>query len=169
MIWEAFCKWTDTTAIYPEAGTGSVVELSYIAMGLAGEYGEAIGKAADDEAEDEAFVKELEDALWYVARGYRALEALSIDPYAVIAAPFEKGVSLRICNVTKKLLRDGVDQKKIDELATMYPQALAEVIDILHPNRGGGTHLIKSDLNNLVEKLESRRNRGCLGGSGDNR
>lgn len=64
------------TAIYPEAGTGSTLALSYVALGL-GEAGEVQGKVKkvlrDDagtltEEKRALIVKELGDVLWYVAR-----------------------------------------------------------------------------------------------------
>ena len=64
------------TAIYPESGTGSVLALAYVGLGL-GEAGEIQGKIKkiirDDggqvtDATRIALAKELGDLLWYAAR-----------------------------------------------------------------------------------------------------
>lgn len=67
---------TDSTAIYPEAGSGSTLALAYVGLGL-GEVGEVQGKLKkvirDDSGElsqdkREALAGELGDVLWYAAR-----------------------------------------------------------------------------------------------------
>lgn len=67
---------TDSTAIYPESGTGSAMALAYVGLGL-GEVGELQGKIKkvlrDDggeltEEKRLAMVGELGDVLWYAAR-----------------------------------------------------------------------------------------------------
>jgi len=59
------------TAIYPEAGTGSNLELYYLAMGLAGEAGELTGKISkllrDGTINHQDLGKECGDVCWYVA------------------------------------------------------------------------------------------------------
>lgn len=72
----AYQQTTRSTAIYPEAGTGSVLALAYVGLGL-GEVGEIQGKLKkvlrDDagqlsQEKREALVGELGDVLWYCAR-----------------------------------------------------------------------------------------------------
>lgn len=69
------------TAIYPEAGTGSVMALAYVGLGL-GEAGEIQGKIKkilrdnDGELTDEIrleIAKEVGDLQWYVARAAEEL------------------------------------------------------------------------------------------------
>jgi len=68
---------TSTTAIYPDAGTGSPTAVSYTIFGLVGEAGELANKykkvlrddrgvLTDERRRD--LVAELGDVLWYVAR-----------------------------------------------------------------------------------------------------
>lgn len=59
-------------AIYPDANTGSNVELSYLALGLGGETGEVLEKVKklirDGKFDKAEVAKELGDVLWYLAR-----------------------------------------------------------------------------------------------------
>lgn len=70
----AYQAWTDSTAVYPHAGTGNVEELMYAALGLTGEAGEVSNKIKKlfrdgDSAEKRAeLAKEIGDVMWYVAR-----------------------------------------------------------------------------------------------------
>lgn len=75
MKFEEYEKNAVATAIYPTSGEGTVVGLSYTALGLAGESGEVAEKIkklirdSNSQVTDEfkaAIVKELGDVLWYV-------------------------------------------------------------------------------------------------------
>lgn len=66
---------TDKTAIYPQAGTGSIAAINYAILGLAGEAGEIANKwkkfFRDDIPLEELLPLisgEVGDVLWYVAR-----------------------------------------------------------------------------------------------------
>lgn len=68
----AYQDFTLTTAIYPEAGTGSNLELYYLSLGLCSEAGEVAGKIKK-QIRDGKFVvgdvmSEISDCLWYIAR-----------------------------------------------------------------------------------------------------
>lgn len=64
-------------AIYPDADTGSITELSYLAMGLGGESGEVLEKTKkylrDGKFNREDVAKELGDVLWYLTRYANAI------------------------------------------------------------------------------------------------
>jgi NTP pyrophosphatase (non-canonical NTP hydrolase) len=82
-----------TTAIYPEAGMGTVPELMYLALGLAGEAGEVanhikkVYRDGDDAARRERLASELGDVFWYLVR---LVDALGLDPEQVIQANVDK-------------------------------------------------------------------------------
>jgi hypothetical protein len=174
MNWHDFVKATDSTAIYPEAGTGSVMELCYVALGLAGEMGEAVEMADHIE-----LVKaELVDALWYVARGQQALKVhgymftdIGQGPSDMLAA-----APLLVSNTTKKLLRDGMTKENLDKLHLLYQASLDACFAMLcemetRPENDDQVRLARfgRQLGALVEKLNNRKQRGVLHGSGDNR
>lgn len=83
------------TATYPDSGTGSMLALAYVGLGL-GEAGEVQGKIKKiirdcggviDDGHRVAIMKELGDLLWYVAR---ASSELSLDLDAVAFQNLEK-------------------------------------------------------------------------------
>lgn len=79
---------TLNTAVYPDAGTGSDIELYYLTMGLTSEAGEVAGKIKkllrDGEYDPGNVAYELGDVCWYVARladaiGYEFEDILQIN------------------------------------------------------------------------------------------
>jgi len=176
MHWHDFVKATDNTAIYPGAGTGSIAELCYVALGLAGEMGEAV------EVADRPDLAKLEllDALWYVARGQQALKTHGykiegIDEDLPDLHGDQAAAPLLVANTTKKLLRDGFDKEKLDTLSVLYRDSLNGIFQMLaqveprHENWQQQMARFGRQLRALTDKLNSRKNRGVLHGSGDNR
>jgi NTP pyrophosphatase (non-canonical NTP hydrolase) len=87
------------TAIYPEAGLGSMMALSYVALGL-GEAGEVQGKVKkyirDGVFEKREVMKELGDVLWYVTAmakelGYSLQDVAEINAVKLLSRK-ERGV-----------------------------------------------------------------------------
>lgn len=83
-----YCKATDQTAIYPEAGSGSDLELYYLSLGLVSEAGEVAGKIKklirDKQLDIGNLAYELGDCFWYLARlcdaiGYEPEDILTIN------------------------------------------------------------------------------------------
>lgn len=81
---------TDSTAIYPAAGSGDLPALAYAALGLSGEVGEVAEKIKKVIRDDEGMVyedrlaeiqKELGDVAWYWARLHREL---GLDPVSTL-------------------------------------------------------------------------------------
>ena len=88
MSLEEYLEFTNTTAIYPEAGSGSNLELYYLSLGLVSESGEVAGKIKkmirDGTYDPAGIVKELGDVFWYAVRlvdavGYSPTDALVIN------------------------------------------------------------------------------------------
>lgn len=76
MHFDEYQEVSESTAIYPEAGSGSFNAVSYTVLGLSNEAGEVAGKLKkvwrDNEgkigkAEEAELQKELGDVLWYLA------------------------------------------------------------------------------------------------------
>ena len=79
---------TNQTAIYPEAGTGSDLELYYLSLGLTSEAGEVAGKIKklirDGKLDIGNLAYELGDCFWYLSRlcdaiGYEPEDVLTIN------------------------------------------------------------------------------------------
>ena len=79
---------TNQTAIYPESGTGSDLELYYLSLGLTSEAGEVAGKIKklirDGKLDIGNLAYELGDCFWYLARlcdaiGYEPEDVLTIN------------------------------------------------------------------------------------------
>lgn len=76
---QSYQDWTQTTAVYPDAGQRNVNELMYLSLGLVGESGEVANKVKKLYRDGDSYVKreqlrpELGDVLWYVARLCTAL------------------------------------------------------------------------------------------------
>ena len=91
---------TISVAIYPEAGTGSDMEIFYLSLGLTSEAGEIAGKVKkyirDGKLDPGAMAYELGDVAWYLARladsmGYSFEEILQIN-YSKLTKRKEEGV-----------------------------------------------------------------------------
>lgn len=82
---EDYTRWTDSTAVYPQANTGSDMELAYLGLGLAGEAGEVSEKIKkklrDGHLDTSALEKELGDVFWYLVR---IAKAAGLNPQMVI-------------------------------------------------------------------------------------
>lgn len=71
-ILDLYQEFTPTTAIYPGAGTGTLMPVMYCALGLSDEAGEVAGKVKkwcrDGTIDKDAVSKELGDVLWYLSQ-----------------------------------------------------------------------------------------------------
>jgi len=179
-IWTSYCQATNETALYPEAGEGSQIELAYLSLGLIGElgeFGELVIKEVQGIQNDKKFA-ELGDCFWYIARlslfSYDISERLIVPTFHnCITASYQESMG-RLANSSKKIIRDrgAIDkfvahvQSAADDLATLYavdafkvrpePDEFWEALDrdVLQPN---------------LDKLRSRLHRGAIKGDGDNR
>jgi NTP pyrophosphatase (non-canonical NTP hydrolase) len=86
-----YTKLTDQTAIYPEAGTGSDLELYYLSLGLTSEAGEVAGKIKklirDQVLDIGAVAYELGDVFYYLCR---LCDAIGYDPEDILTINMNK-------------------------------------------------------------------------------
>lgn len=176
-----YMVFTRSTAIYPEANTGSVGELMYLSLGLAGEIGE-VADLMGEAHKKEVFIKELGDVAYYWAR---VADALGNTPFDLTDKDLEGSERNEyvehcrldslvldlansvggICNKVKKLYRDEDTQEgrnKIWPYLTETAQGWADICIRL----GLDPHAV---LQANIEKLSGRKERGTLGGSGEGR
>jgi NTP pyrophosphatase (non-canonical NTP hydrolase) len=99
---DEYQKWTSQTAIYPDAKTGSVPELMYLALGLSGEAAEVANKVKklyrDGDSADLRVetCKELGDIMWYMAR---LAEALGVSLSDILQQNHDKLMNRKERNV----------------------------------------------------------------------
>lgn len=148
---EEYIKWTDTTAIYPDANTNNGSEAMYLLLGYKSEMFEFM-KTEDGSVES---MSELSDCCWYLARlekifGSEALPEPLGDIYGHI----------------KKFYRDGTVKHNIKNWIYSQWEELQYILDM----ETFPTQVTIEDLFNYnVKKLEDRKGRNVLKGSGDNR
>lgn len=145
LAFSEYVDWTDETAIYPEAGTGSGMALSYVYMGYVSEVGEVYGvlkKEVRDNAPNAAGLKsELSDLMWYVARIIRESQSPTFDLEAWSELDFAS--LLHENDIT--LLH------QFTQIMCMHGWTLEEILEL---NKN---------------KLLGRKARGTIGGSGEDR
>lgn len=165
MSWQDYCDFTDETAVYPEAGTGSALEMAYVGLGLAGEMAEFL----EAETAEEEWA-ELGDCFWYVARALKAishaLEEVAMEPL-LPSRMLEDTLTniMLIGNTTKKLLRDGMREDLLLDLNTKYCQAFTDLKGVVEEYGVPYEHVLAVN----AAKLRARKAGGKLHGSGDNR
>ena len=165
---EHYQDWTRSTAIYPAAGTGEVAELMYLALGLAGEVGELTQLQSRQHPE---LLKELGDVAWYVARLASALNLTLSEPQPAVSTDFATQclnlahLAGMICNSVKKLYRDGDNP----ELRAKIQPPLLEIVSQLAVLAMDSRSVLADVLAQNHDKLESRKSRNQLSGSGDHR
>lgn len=179
-IWKSYCQATNETALYPQAGECSQVELAYLTLGLIGELGE-FGELVIKEVQgiqDDKKLSELGDCFWYIARLSLFSEDISdrsIVPtfHNCITASYQESMG-RLANSSKKIIRDRCAinkfvahvQSAADDLATLY--AIDAFITRPEPDEFW-TALDRDVLQPNLDKLRSRLNRGAIKGDGDKR
>lgn len=157
--------WTDTTAGYDSREKA----ITCCLLGISGEFGEYNISMLNDNPDMEALKKEMGDILWYLAHlsfvtGVPLVEmgdevSFDDDGYQLITSLHEK---------FKKIVRDDnyiVTEEKMPEV-----QVLMGLIYTMIINECGWYYWDIEDIMRAnMAKLESRKERGVIGGSGDNR
>lgn len=90
-----YAKFTDKTAVYPDANTGNIQEIMYLGLGLVGEAGEVGNKIKkffrDNKTEDpdakKNVISECGDVCWYL---FRLIRVLGGNPEDTIIANWNK-------------------------------------------------------------------------------
>jgi hypothetical protein len=160
-----------STAIYPNRGGN----LPYAALGLMEESFELFEKI--EAGDREGIKKELGDVYWYLV----ALHDEAKIPIGDVSpsAPTD-GIQLRqagkeliesaakICGVTKKVIRDDggvVSTEKVKKIELLATRMLVLANEIAIEVESTPEEIFEIN----IAKLLSRKERGTLGGSGDNR
>lgn len=90
---------THDTAIYPEAGTGSDLELYYLSLGLTSEAGEVAGKVKklirDNTLDVGNLAYELGDCFWYLVR---LCDAIGYEPEDILTININKLMDRKLRN-----------------------------------------------------------------------
>jgi len=145
-----------------------VAELMYLALGLAGEVGELTQLQSRQHPE---LLKELGDVAWYVARLASALNLTLSEPQPAVSTDFATQclnlahLAGMICNSVKKLYRDGDNP----ELRAKIQPPLLEIVSQLAVLAMDSHSVLADVLAQNHDKLESRKSRNQLSGSGDHR
>jgi hypothetical protein len=182
---EEYVVATDETAIYPEAGTGSVGEIMYLTLGLIGEIAELEGCHTTEKT-----LAELGDCYWYLFRLERVFAKVIVSTelsaayklewekvylggdYGDGMFPFLLNKRLltdcsALANVVKKFFRDGMQYDRVMKgliLVRKIEYFLDKMLtkDWIDEPKGYVLYL-------NIAKLRSRKERNVLGGDGDNR
>tara|TARA_Y100000034_G_scaffold136841_1_gene216282 strand:+ start:6493 stop:6996 length:504 start_codon:yes stop_codon:yes gene_type:complete len=158
-----------TTAIYPNRGNN----LPYTILGLIEELMEFEEKMSEDSGKED-LIKEAGDVLWYMNAACFELkhEISEIDTISQCRVEFDEiNVSKEIMTLagkTKKFIRD--DEGKIEN--EKLKSLLGSFVNILNHIRVAADlydFTIEEVMEKNIDKLFSRKERGVLKGSGDNR
>lgn len=157
----------------------------YVCLGLSGEIGELQEKIICQEPVED-IIKEMGDVYWYISQvcmelgapmsyllkvkvQYKNLRKIqNILPVTESQLLSLSIISGRICEITKKLLRDGnghMPSAKREQII----ENLAKIVHIMNGICGTQGISYEEVMKSNIDKLFSRRDRGVLGGSGDNR
>lgn len=94
-----YLRATDETAIYPQSGTGSDLELYYLSLGLTSEAGEVAGKVKklirDGNLDIGNLAFELGDCFWYLAR---LCDAIGYEPEDILTININKLLKRKAAN-----------------------------------------------------------------------
>jgi NTP pyrophosphatase (non-canonical NTP hydrolase) len=156
-LFDKYQAFTATTAIYPEAGTKSKMELIYLCLGLRGELQEWVESDND--------IKEAGDMLWYISQ---ISTYLNLNLYSVYSDS-NTVTDYNIFEALKKYIRDDryPESAIYDFIADMmYRLKICYGYSMNNPPRG---ETFKRIIMQNVDKLTDRKNRGMLQGSGDSR
>lgn len=172
---------TRTTVVHPEGNTGTLAELMYLGLGMAGEAGEIALKVEYIPNHIEfakELLPELGDVLWYITRIFDTLELnLPVCIPTLAELKFNVGsveqLALNLCGQTgeavNKLKKVYRDQVTLEELRVPMLDRLDKALNALFV-LGFRYGFMPSDIIQAnVDKLTARKAQGKLHGAGDHR
>jgi NTP pyrophosphatase (non-canonical NTP hydrolase) len=157
-LFDLYQEFVPTTAVYPDAGKGTLTELLYLFCGLLGEEQEWYESNYD--------IKEAGDVFWYTAQ-ICSFFGISFANFMIYTKP-EQFPKPNVHEAMKKYIRDG---KPVKETLFEYMRA---VVSYVYYRYHFGTSMnleetIKVILVTNRDKLVDRQNRDVIQGDGDNR
>ena len=180
-----YLEWTASLAMYPGRGTGNIEEKTYLTLGMVGETGELsdkVKKVLRDELFGETAVKhELGDILWYWTR---LVGANGLKPEEVMGV--WKPASYKVLAHTP-IFNQAVHVLVLAGAVAQYTIFTELEMSSGHPTGGSPAYTLSRIYNCWryacysfgfmemevllanVTKLEDRKSRRVLKGSGDNR
>lgn len=175
---KSFKEYSDaalTTRIYPNVGNN----YPYVLFGLIGETGELFEKF-DILSDQELLIKEVGDVMWYLAGTY--------DEMKIDIAGAEKNINIKfspnvksgkqyllnqimvhngkLFETVKKAIRDNngvIDEARKEKIKNALDTLVAYVTEICHVYDVSVFEVMQAN----IDKLQGRKERGTLGGSGD--
>lgn len=158
-------KKSKETAFYPDRG--KIAGLMYCTLGLVGEvveFSETLDLTVGN-ANSKDQVKEAGDVLWYVAQIANELDIVLEEPIDKSEYSDPLICVGNICELVKKYYRDGVSDGMFDILEfnlNNIVYGLDATLEVFGLTLGNA-------MSTNIAKLQSRKDRGKLGGSGNDR
>jgi len=163
-----------TTKIYSDE-----IGVPYVVLGIIGEVGEFIEKMkeVEDEFEKDLLTKEIGDVYWYLAGFFSEIEKnmgdhiqftktlLAVDDAIeiIMIAPAQ------LAELTKKFLRDEYPNQMSAERFEKIVKLIQQLHDAMYFLCSEYQVNLEDVLEANIAKLQSRKDRGTLGGDGDTR
>lgn len=158
-LFNKYQAFTQTTAIYPEVGTKSKMELIYLCLGLLGEHQEWKESNHD--------IKEAGDVLWYLSQLCTYYESELSFLYFIAEENKDYKNYFNIFEALKKSIRDNrnpehavkyIMEDYMDKLKCAYSYSI---------NNPPLDETFKLIIMQNIDKLTDRKNRDMLRGDGD--
>lgn len=181
---KAYSCWTAQTWLVTSDQLG-VRDYAIMAMGLPGETGEIVEELVKSLAEGSpriSLLKELGDGAYYASRLFHAFELTpaefgwSVPVHAdaklgnALAAIPKLTISVgKVCEVLKKLIRDGVPPEKLSDFKTKLLAGLNDYILAWMQVMAATGWTPQEAITLNMEKINDRQIRGVLQGSGNDR
>lgn len=176
-----YIEWTDSTAIYNR--DSQVLAIMYAALGLSGElcgeFTETFAGIYNLTKDDDEYLEEIEklyhhireevgDVMWYIARMFKEMNKFPTEQDIFDQAGEKEScviIAGQINNKVKKLYRDGVSDQALEVVFLLTVRLLVSMMEFCEMSHFDFNELLQDN----VDKLESRKARGVIQGSGDNR